>query len=257
MSTLFQVKDVEKSHELATEGTHPAFLSAVTIKLAKNGKDFCLLRFQLLNQKPSATNLIFPGSPEEKAFLLRVPGYQGVTLDEVQLLGRSAQVTVVHKQDLAGTIFANADLASIEWESEVSKPDERNDEADPVILICGAHPRNGEVKPAKYFYRRVGQTEIHVKDVEGRSVYDVVVTGVRALLRSATTKKARLRIFTDEKSAVQALKEDAAVSRCSIHWIPSARLKRMLFRGLRTPYIAAKRPSAHATTTNESDELFG
>lgn len=109
---------MEKPPELAIEGTQPATLTAITVKLTKSGQDFAVLRFQLLGQKASATSLLFPESPEEKAFLLRVPGYQGVTLDEMQLLGRSAQVRVIHKQDLSGKTFANVDLDSIEWEPE-------------------------------------------------------------------------------------------------------------------------------------------
>jgi hypothetical protein len=252
-------REMDKAHELAVEGTQPAYLIAVTAKLAKTGKNFFVLRFQILNQKPSATALVFSESPEEKAFLLCVPGYHGTALDELQLLGRSAEVTVIHTQDLSGKIFANVDLASIEWEPEAERPDEPNDDSNAVILICGAHPANGELKPGKYFYRRVGQTEIHVKEVECRSVYEVVVTGVRSLLRSATAKKARLRIFTDVQPAAQALKEEATASRCSIHWKSGVELKRMLFRGLRTPYVATKRPAAHvtATETDELEELLG
>lgn len=245
-----------ENRELAAEGTHSASLSDITIKTAKNSKDFAVLRFQMLGQKASATAPLFLDSAE--AFFRAVPGYQGTVLDESQLLGRMAQIAVTHNAGQNGQMFANANLDTIEWEQEPTKPQEPSDVSNKTVILCASHPKNGELRTGQYYYRTIGKAEIYRKETNGKSAYEITVVGIRALLSSAASKKVSLRIFTDVQPAVQGLKQEASDVRCSLHWKKGIELKRLLFRGLRTPYVA-KRPSGNILpdSSDELDQLFG
>lgn len=226
---------------IAAEGTHSAIVTNITIKVAKNNKKYAIFYFQLLDHRALATALLFFDSAE--VFLRGVPDYKGSAVDELQLLGRGAQIAITHTPGSGDRVFANADLSTIVWETEPPRPQEPSDAASKTVILCASHPKNGEMGTGRYFYRCLGRNEIHTYDIEAKSVYEVTVVAIRALLSSAASKRVSLRIFTDLKPAVQVLKQEATDSRCSLHWKPGTELKRLLFRGLRTPYVA-KRPVA-------------
>jgi hypothetical protein len=245
------------TYELASEGVHPATLVDMAIQPTKNGSHFAIPRFRMLDEKASATSLLFLKGDDGKRFLQRVPGYMGAAFDELQLLGRSAQVHVTHSPDQSsGKTFANVDLRSVEWEQEPERPTEKD--TDPKILLITSHYAKGELS-GKCFYRLVGQSQVRAKEFAGSSAFDLAASGVRYFLAKAKAKKVRVRIFTDLKPLTQKaeIQDVATDSRCSLHWQAGGLLKRWLFRGLREPYAGTKKASANAPVETEFDELFG
>ncbi len=244
----------DKKFQLATEGRHLAQLTDISVRPTKKGdRQIANFRFNLHDEKASATLWICLGQDTEQ-LLASVPGYEGTSLDPIQLLGRTAEVDIVHGTGTdSANVYANVKPRTVEWENEPTPPVETAD--DPTrktILVTATHPKPGTCTTATYFFRVIGNPKVFSKEVPGcKSAFDAVKTAVFDLLASAKQKRVFLRILIDQKPLATARDVIDQIGSSSIRWMPGEELKRRLFRRLPRLDTSQKKP-ATPTITEQS-----
>jgi len=251
-----------KKFALATEGRHLAQLTDMNVRPTKKGdRQIACLRFNLHDEKASATLWVSLGQDTEQ-LLASVPAYEGTALDPIQLLGRTAEVDIVHGTGDAGTVYANVKPRTITWENEPTPPVETAD--DPTrrtILVTATHPKPGTYSTASYFFRVIGNSKVFAKEVPGcKSAFDAAKTGVFDLLASAKQKRVALRIIIDQKPLATAQDVSDHLGNSSIQWLRGDELKRRLFRRLPRLDTSQKKPvtpaiSEQSKSTGTADWL--
>jgi hypothetical protein len=255
----------DKKFALATEGRHLSQLTDISVRPTKKGdRQIANIRFSLHDEKASATLWICLGKDIE-TLLASVLGYEGTTLDPIQLLGRTAEVDIVHGTGDTGTVYANVKPATVKWENEPTPPVETAD--DPTrrtILVTATHPKPGTYSTASYFFRVIGNPKVFLREVPGcKSGFDAAKTGVFDLLASAKQKRVTLRILIDQKPLATAQDVLDQIGNSSIQWMRGDELKRRLFRRLprldpqHKKFPASARPEPPASTDADWIEALG